>query len=37
MKSEEIDNVLVIDAEKFSIYAIIKTNIPESVTVHYNA
>ena len=37
MKSEEIDNVLVVDAEKFSIYAIIKTNIPESVTVHYNA
>ena len=28
---------MIIQADNFSIYAIIKTNIPESVLVHYNA
>ena len=40
IKSLNIDSknkTVSLDADSFSIYAIIKTNIPESVTVNYNA
>lgn len=30
-------HILTIDAQNFSIYAIIKTNIPDTVLVHYDA
>lgn len=35
-KNEE-DNTIVVDAESFSIYAVIKSNLSENITIKYNA